>query len=749
MHYQGWLSYLAAATLAGACYFGTSLVPGITLADQGLVAALLGVVYWAARVELRRRQAAPAYHIPWARAGLALAGVAMLAASWHLVTVGAGSRTGAGAFAVITALAFLLNRERPRAIWAHLALLSFVEFTICGLGLAMGVQNLGGYHYGLLFVADALVMLATAEALRSWLKRSSPRADADDAGNVVDSRWIGTMVTAISRSAIVLALVADGMGFLSIERTWLAGLVFLLGSVPLIWTTRLVRQQTLVYLGLIQFVVGTLELSSCAAGWTNLPALAGWLALTGALLGVGLWAVGFVGSRRLDLTAFYTEPCFEAAFVLTVTSLFASNVHVISAGVGSWIGAGTFAVITALAFAINRQRPLAFWAYLLLLGFVELTVGGLGLVTGNRHLGAYQLGLLFVADGLILLASAEILRSRIRLPEVQARAEQPDRLVVPRWVSTILAAIPTSAIVLTLVADGVALLDLDHTWLAGVVLVLASAPWLRTTRFVRHPALVYVGLAQFVGGTLDLASCAAGWNNATVLAGWLAVTTASLGLILWAAGIGTRRLKLSEFYTKPCFHMAGFLMIGAYVVALQARGLGREDYPLAALALGVDVLGTMLLARTWRRSELTYLAVFQFVTATYLVLFSVGNNDPNMAYVLGLAAVIQAIALSGIGFACQRVRDAWTNDCARPLYHWAVFLTGVAVLLSDRSSVVLALVSLSFLLTVKSLPGSDWLYGTVAAYSPRVTSDGSANCHASSSSVARRSRRSCSGAWAS
>ena len=202
-----------------------------------------------------------------------------------------------------------------------------------------------------------------------------------------------------------------------------------------------------------------------------------------------------------------------------------------------------------------------------------------------------------------------------------------------------LAAIPLSTIVLTLVADGVGLLDFDRTWLAGLVLVLGSAPWLWTTRFVRHPALVYLGLAQFVAGTLDLASCAAGWNNTALLAGWLAVTTACLGLTLWAAGTGTRRLKLSDFYTEPCFHTACFLMIGAYVVALQARGLGREAYPLAASSLGVNVLVTMLLARTWRRAELTYFAVFQFVTATYLVLFSVGKNDPRMAYVLGLAAV--------------------------------------------------------------------------------------------------------------
>ena len=55
-----------------------------------------------------------------AQAGLALMGAAMFAASGHLLTVGAGSWTGAGAFGVIAVLAFLLNRERPRPIWAYL-----------------------------------------------------------------------------------------------------------------------------------------------------------------------------------------------------------------------------------------------------------------------------------------------------------------------------------------------------------------------------------------------------------------------------------------------------------------------------------------------------------------------------------------------------------------------------------------------------------------------------------------------------
>ncbi len=80
----------------GASYFASTRVPGITLADQALAAAVLGFAFWAARVVLRRRHAAPAYHVPWLRAALALTGAAMVAANLHLVSVGVGSWTGAG-----------------------------------------------------------------------------------------------------------------------------------------------------------------------------------------------------------------------------------------------------------------------------------------------------------------------------------------------------------------------------------------------------------------------------------------------------------------------------------------------------------------------------------------------------------------------------------------------------------------------------------------------------------------------------
>ena len=252
-----------------------------------------------------------------------------------------------------------------------------------------------------------------------------------------------------------------------------------------------------------------------------------------------------------------------------------------------------------------------------------------------------------------------------------------------------------------------------------------------TTRFVRHPLWFTSDWPSLWRERSIWPRVRSRLEQCGVLAGWLAITAASWA---WRSGrreLGSRRVKLSEFYTEPCFPIGLSLIVGAYAWPCKLGAWAEKPIVLAAAALGLNVLVTMLLARKWRRAELTYLAVFHFVTATYLVLFSVGKNDPKMAYVLGLAAVIEAIVLWGIGIVCQRVRDAWTNE-SRP----AALSLGGSV---DRRR---GSAQRSFLgrartggrlvpLTVKSLPRADWLYGTVAAVLARVTSDGSTNCRAS------------------
>ena len=138
-----WVTYLAAAAVAGACYFGTRLVPGITAGRSGPGGGrarfcLLGGARRAAPAACATavsRSLAAGRAGPHGRGDVRRNCAPRVRGGW-LVDRG-------GAFVVISALAFLLNRERPRAIWAQLVLLSFVEFTICGLGLALGIQNLG------------------------------------------------------------------------------------------------------------------------------------------------------------------------------------------------------------------------------------------------------------------------------------------------------------------------------------------------------------------------------------------------------------------------------------------------------------------------------------------------------------------------------------------------------------------------------------------------------------------------------
>ena len=148
---------------------------------------------------------------------------------------------------------------------------------------------------------------------------------------------------------------------------------------------------------------------------------------------------------------------------------------------------------------------------------------------------------------------------------------------------------------------------------------------------------------------------------------------------------------------------------------IDARYLGREAFRLGVAALVTNAAVTVLLLATWRRAELVYSAVFHLVAATYLVLFSTGNNDPAMAYILGLVAVIEALALWIGCLFCARARRALVLECGPPLGHWAVVMTGLAVFLCSGSSLTMALVAVSLLLAVKGLPRTEWLYGTVAA----------------------------------
>jgi tetratricopeptide (TPR) repeat protein len=431
--------------------------------------------------------------------------------------------------------------------------------------------------------------------------------------------------------------------------------------------------------------------------------------LLAASIGVVCWGVR-AALGRSGLAEPFWSPWRRCALSLAVAAMAAATIHLVVVGIATSAGAAAFGLVTMLAVLTNRERPRAIWAHVALVSFIELTLCVLGRSAGTRSLPAHDFGLLLLGDSLAVLALAAALH------RVMRRAGAPTG-GGPVWASglTFLGAIPRVAAVLTAVGDYLGCFDIGWSWLTGLVFLLGAATLLGTSRLVRWNGLVYLGLAQLVAGVLDLVSWTVDRSQPILLIGSLSLAGALLAAALWAVAAGSRRFGVSPFYTAPCCHTAFVLTVAAFVGALDARFLGREAYQLGVAALVLNTVVTMLLARTWGKAELVYAGVFHFVAATYVVIFSVGKNDPEMAYILGLAAVCEALLLWLIGLVCARARDAWTKDCARPLFHWALVLTAMAVPLCDRSSVTLALVGVSFLVAVKGLPRTLWLYGAVAA----------------------------------
>ena len=126
-----WVTYLAAAALAGAVYFGSTLWPGTTLAGQAFGGAALGLGYWLIAAVFRVRGVGLAYRRPLDHAALAMSALgvvgATLAVVWVPLTV---SLAAASTFLVVALTAVLVNRDEPADWLGYLA-------AVCGnVGLA-------------------------------------------------------------------------------------------------------------------------------------------------------------------------------------------------------------------------------------------------------------------------------------------------------------------------------------------------------------------------------------------------------------------------------------------------------------------------------------------------------------------------------------------------------------------------------------------------------------------------------------
>ena len=277
------------------------------------------------------------------------------------------------------------------------------------------------------------------------------------------------------------------------------------------------------------------------------------------------------------------------------------------------------------------------------------------------------------------------------------------------------AALPGFEVGLVLAAVGLAVAGLTNgpevifTFAAGAV----STFW--ATRLRRSGALVGLGLALVVAAAWAFTGWRVGWTSPGYACAWLALTSAACSFAFRFVGRACSAREVLGFYVAPCVHASAWM---TWPVLLLATMDTTRAYPLSVAALAWSALTLVLLTLDRRRPWFTYRAVLPAVVAVYVVVFSVGKASPDSAYILGLVAVSMALLLSAIGFAC-RGRSSEANDrdrlFARPLFHWALFLTVLAILPAHRSPWTMLVVGLSFLVMVKGIPSRLWIYPTVAS----------------------------------
>ncbi len=437
-------------------------------------------------------------------------------------------------------------------------------------------------------------------------------------------------------------------------------------------------------------------------------------AMLAAAIAWGFWAICKI-LQRLDVEDVYRLPWTMGARVLEAIAMVVATLFIAARGPNSMGAAGAFFLVGTLALQLNRERPWVVRSAVSLVCFLELTICGLSFATGGRHLLSSEYGLLLIGDALAFLVLAEILRLRARPASISDGSSLIDSRPTPRATDVFVSVLPRFLIGLTLIADWLALRDQGITWGSGLVWLLGFPAILGATHFVRRTSLVYLALAQLVAGSLELSSWAYAWGNPGLAMGWLAVVSALLAVLLWLAGATAKRRGSSGFYTEPCITVSIMMTAGVFAMAVQSRLMSMSAYRFGVVALALNAIATMLVARSLRQAGLTYLAVLHLVTATYLVLFSVGNNDPRMAYVLGMCAVVEAIVFWIVGFGCEALGHAWTRACARPLYYSTVVMTILGIPLADHSALTMLLAAVAFLLTVRSLARAEWLYAVVGA----------------------------------
>ena len=118
------VQYLGIAALCGAAYFGSTLVPAITLHEQALGASGIGLGCSVVFLLLRPFRAGEPVRIPWMHGSLILSALAILGATVAMTLAGTTSLVGTRTFLTVSLAAAVLSLERrspPSAILPYFA----------------------------------------------------------------------------------------------------------------------------------------------------------------------------------------------------------------------------------------------------------------------------------------------------------------------------------------------------------------------------------------------------------------------------------------------------------------------------------------------------------------------------------------------------------------------------------------------------------------------------------------------------
>ena len=648
------VQHLAIASLAGAAYFGSTLLPAITLGEQVLGAAMIGLFCALVVLLLRGCRSAESFRLPWTHGAMILSAAALVAATVAMLQVGATSFLGGWSFLIVSLTAAAVNLDRRETALGYLAVLC----ANVAAGLALVTEDVSWrWALGLERYAIVAGLAGLAEVgLGAWSGRG--RHDQSPADCISDSyawpwRHLGLVLAgiAVGLSAACLPMPLADENAIRLINLAIAlaasSTAFAIGS-TVIYRSEWLAHVT-VWTGLASYFCGVLGVLVRAQVPHVAPTVL--IALGAAsLLLFEIW-------NRLRL-AYLRQPLLYGSVALAVVVipiaflLWHPGLHV-----------GVALALAGLALvAIQGEMPRRELVYLALVAFFGVWLKGLdSALSLEVPTLSLWFGLTLVFYDLILLGVVEIIRAR---PGGEGHVPLFMQAVLDRSRARMFAAlIPSFVIVSSFLADAMAWMNLEEFRWSGLILLLAAVGLLWASRFVRESILVYAGLWHAVAAVSCLSRSLYAWNGDALLVGWMAVTLALTALALWLASLGARRCRLEDIYRVPCLNTALGLTGVVFVMAVNARVMSREAFGLGAPALLLDALVCLLIATSRRWSWLIYATVACFAAASYLILLSAEKPDPNKAYVLGLNAVVQGLVVWVFGDVCRRLRNSWLQAC--------------------------------------------------------------------------------------